>query len=214
MLKTPSIAASEIYMDEWGPRIGGMLVTGEKRLTGEKPGLSAIFYITNLVWKGVGLNPNLRGERPSTNPRSHGTVLGRQCWRIIKHAKGKFCGLIYVKILSKTTKCSNFIFVLPTEMRTGHLHNKSLDHFHFSKLPQWIHFTGAWDADMAAVSWPDRRSRTRPLLAARLGDTGGRGRRVQRADEVQQHNEEEEIRHDSDDSVRHSGKWSFQTSQH
>jgi hypothetical protein len=41
-----------------------------------------------------------------------------------------------------------------------------------------------------------------------LGDTGGRERRVQRADEIQQHKEEEEIRHDSDDSVHHSGKWS------
>jgi hypothetical protein len=67
---------------------------------------------------------------------------------------------------------------------------------------------------MAAVSWPDRRSRTRTLLAERLGTTGGRGRRVQGADEVQQHNEEKEIRHDSNDSVHNSGKWSFQTSQH
>jgi len=66
---------------------------------------------------------------------------------------------------------------------------------------------------MAAISWPDGRSRTRPVLAARLGYTGGRGTRVQRTDKLQQHNEEEEIRHDSNDSVRHS-KYSFQTSQY
>jgi hypothetical protein len=45
---------------------GGMILTGENRITWIKTYLSATLFTTNLTWTDLDVNPGLSGERPET----------------------------------------------------------------------------------------------------------------------------------------------------
>jgi hypothetical protein len=53
---------------------GGMILTGENRITRRKTCPSATLSTTNPTFIEPGANPGLRGERPATNDLSHGTA--------------------------------------------------------------------------------------------------------------------------------------------
>ena len=51
-----------------------MILTGENRRTERKTRPSAILFTTDPTWTDLGLNPDLRGERPATKRLSHGSA--------------------------------------------------------------------------------------------------------------------------------------------
>jgi hypothetical protein len=51
---------------------GGMILTGENRITRRKTRSCATLSTTNPILIDPGANPGLRGERPATNDLSHG----------------------------------------------------------------------------------------------------------------------------------------------
>jgi hypothetical protein len=53
---------------------GGMISTGESRITRRKTYPNATFPTTNPIWTDSGANPVLSVERPTTNHLSHGTA--------------------------------------------------------------------------------------------------------------------------------------------
>jgi hypothetical protein len=54
---------------------GGIILTGENRITRRKTCPSTTLSTTNPAWIDPGPNPSLRGERPETNDLSHGAAL-------------------------------------------------------------------------------------------------------------------------------------------
>jgi hypothetical protein len=53
---------------------GGMILTGENRITRSKTYPIATLFTTNPTWTDPGAIPGLRGERPAANRLSHGTA--------------------------------------------------------------------------------------------------------------------------------------------
>jgi hypothetical protein len=59
---------------EFGERRWNYILTGESRRTRRKTYPTATLSTINPTWNDPGPNPGLRGDRPSTNDLSHGTV--------------------------------------------------------------------------------------------------------------------------------------------
>jgi hypothetical protein len=62
-------------MNEWAWSTGGMPLDGEKRSIRWQDCPSAPLSITNSTWTGLGLNPGMRGESPTSKHMNHGTAV-------------------------------------------------------------------------------------------------------------------------------------------
>jgi hypothetical protein len=77
-----------------------MKLTGENRSTRGKTCPIAILSTTNPTWTDPGSNSGLRGERPATNRRSHGTAVFNSYTLRSNETKVALCVHLLVNIIA------------------------------------------------------------------------------------------------------------------
>ena len=97
--------------------IGIMITPSENRRTRSKPCHISTLSNTNPTWTGLGSNPSIRDERPTTNGMSHETTYGLRYTRIDIELLRDFLWSHFIltdvrtaKLNKEATKGSRYIF--------------------------------------------------------------------------------------------------------